>query len=56
MSLSLCKANSGGIQCERTDPHESGHSISEHTIVHALMGNGYSCAAVQAEVEMGTPE
>lgn len=41
-----CKAReSGGMQCERLDPHGDGeHWISPHTIRHDRLGNGWVCA------------
>lgn len=41
-----CKAvESGGYRCERSGPHTQ-HWISEHTIAHAKLGNGYACSAI----------
>lgn len=37
---------SGGYQCEVMGDHEQ-HAIGEHTIMHALIGNGYSCATAE---------
>lgn len=45
-SLTCQHLDSGGVRCEETQPHQ-GHSISPHTIEHALLGNGYTCAAVE---------
>jgi hypothetical protein len=41
----VCRAQeSGGLYCERTDPHgEDGHWISPHTVRHDRIGNGYWC-------------
>lgn len=36
---------SGGYQCEVIGPHER-HAIGDHTIRHALMGNGYTCRSI----------
>lgn len=43
----------GGIQCERTDEHSIGdqHWVSLHTVTHALVGNGYTCASVDGRPE-----
>ena len=47
----ICKhVDSGGVQCERTgmyvtDP-EHRHWVSEHTIRHSIIGNGYACESV----------
>lgn len=39
---------SGGLQCERVEPHEEDrHWLSEHTIRHSLIGNGYACNTKQ---------
>lgn len=44
VSLLTCsRTDSRGYLCERTDPHTEGHWISQHTIDHALAGNGYTC-------------
>lgn len=40
--------DSHGYRCERTDEHTTGHYIGQHTIDHALTGNGYACTAVGA--------
>jgi len=42
----LCQHyESGGVQCENPEQHTDDHWISEHTISHALAGNGYACTA-----------
>lgn len=47
---------SGGVQCERLDPHDNtGHDISAHTIAHYLAGNGYPCTAITPRVQEDTP-
>lgn len=39
--------DSGGTQCERTDPHdEDGHWVSRHTQFHDVLGNGYACGSI----------
>lgn len=46
ISLPCGDWESGGIRCERLDPHgPTEHWVSQHTIRHALAGNGYSCDA-----------
>lgn len=43
--------DSGGLVCEASgSPEWHDHSISEHTIEHALHGNGYSCEAIDAKL------
>lgn len=43
---------SGGVRCERTDPHgEDGHRISHHTVMHDLWGNGWTCGAIDRGIE-----
>lgn len=44
-----CKqTESGGKRCEVKGPHGiTDHWISEHTIMHALAGNGYACSAIE---------
>lgn len=37
---------SGGLLCERIDPHSGWHEIGEHTIQHARAGSGYTCTAI----------
>lgn len=43
--LTCPERDSHGYRCEKRGPHTD-HWISEHTIQHALAGNGYSCAAI----------
>lgn len=38
--------DSHGYRCERIDEHTTGHYIGQHTIDHALAGDGYACTAV----------
>lgn len=47
--LSCGARESGGLRCERIDPHDDacGHWISDHTIAHAKAGNGYPCEAIR---------
>lgn len=43
--------DSGGLVCEASgSPEWHDHSISEHTIEHALHGSGYSCEAIDAKL------
>jgi hypothetical protein len=40
---------SGGYRCERAAPHgDNEHWVSNHTIRHAALGNGYTCVEVAA--------
>lgn len=36
--------DSGGVRCEREDFHGNAtHWISDHTVQHSMVGNGFSC-------------
>lgn len=37
---------SSGYQCEKYGAHRA-HRVGEHTIRHALKGNGYTCEAIE---------
>lgn len=43
--LVCTQRESGGYQCERTDPHGASdtHWVGKHTIGHAIVGNGHTC-------------
>lgn len=46
-SLQACGAKADEIYvCEQIGPHDR-HKVGEHTILHALNGNGYSCEAIE---------
>ena len=39
---------SGGFRCENAVPGhgDAEHWVSDHTVLHALAGNGYACSAI----------
>lgn len=54
VDLSCKSADSGGVGCENPEPDHGGrHWISEHTLAHALAGNGYgyACSAIDRPEE-----
>lgn len=55
-----CKTEeSHGLQCERLDEHEpiTGCWISDHTVDHSILGNGYACSSVaKGEEKYMVPE
>jgi hypothetical protein len=47
-TLSCPARESGGYRCEVFGQHDR-HWVGAHTMAHARLGNGYSCAAVESE-------
>lgn len=46
LSVQACGAKADEIYvCEEIGPHER-HRVGQHTILHALAGNGYSCESI----------
>lgn len=47
VELACNHEESGGYRCENPTPnHGDQHWISDHTIAHAMAGNGYACSAI----------